>query len=260
MKELLSFLDGVPKYYKEGRWAYEAHFGVLLIGIWIAFYYRDAVTSYNEGHELSTASHAWSFEGIEYVYFGIGLYFGLFTLGAIYLIGPWPLVSYTITSWNVLTARLLAVSLSHWHPPLRSVARVLKFPAVLMSTVTCSVWWCVLVPVIYSLLPGQKARGDFMKFNFSPFLLHIHGVNLPVAMMDFVAHGIKLTFFDLYCGVVISYIYMLFYLNVLDPAGVQIYIVFTPRTRWSIAIYGSIFVIHLLLWQSGNRLIDAVHG
>ena len=79
-------------------------------------------------------------------------------------------------------------------------------------------------------------------------------------MMDFVAHGIKLTFFDLYCGVVISYIYMLFYLNVLDPAGVQIYIVFTPRTRWSIAIYGSIFVIHLLLWQSGNRLIDAVHG
>ena len=228
----------------------------MLIGVWIAIYYRDAVTSYYEKNELS---QAWDFD-YEYVYFGIGLYFLVFTLGAIYVVGPWPLVSYTITSWNVLTIRLLSVSLSDWHPSLRIIARVLKFPAVLMSTVTCSVWWCVLVPVIYNLLEGQKAKSNFMKFNFSPFLLHIHGINLPVAVMDFLAYGSRLTFFDLYCSVAISYMYMLFYLNVLDPAGVQIYIIFTPRTRWSIITYGSMFMMHFLLWQVGNKVIEAVHN
>ncbi len=261
MKEILrSFLDSVPQHYKEGRWAYEAHLGVILIGIWIAFNYRSAVASYHEGIADVDEPHAWSFEGIEHIRLGIGLYFGLFLVGVIYLIGPWPLVSYTITSWNVLTVRLLSVSLRDRHPLMGVVARVLRFPSLIMNSITCCVWWTVLVPVIYTLLPHKKAQKDFMKFNFSTFLLHIHGANLPVALMDFLVVPARLTFFDLYSAVAVSYLYMLFYLNVLDPAGIQMYIVFTPRTRWSLAIYSTIFAIHYFVWQSGNSLLEAVHG
>ena len=258
MRDLLTFLDRVPEHYKTGNWAYEAHLGIMVVAVWIAFSYKGAMDSYGQLSIYEDIKDVVILSGLHlpYIYFGIGLYFFIFMAISLSVTGPWPLVSYTVSSWNVLTIRLLSLGLRDWHPAFASLARILKFPALLMNTVTVTIWWMVLVPVISYLLPGEKAKNNFKKFNLSPFLLHIHGINLPVAIFEFLGTGTRLTFFDLWAGVVGSFLYMLFYLNVLDPAGIQIYIPFTPRTRWSILLYLSIFSMHYMLWAGGNATLS----
>ena len=254
MKEILGFLDSVPLRYREGRWSLFAHIGVLSIGIWIGLKYREAQRSYREDvlpeiealpREMSTLQGLRGFAG---------LYFFLFMSLCLLKIGPWPLVSYTVSSWNVLTLRCISAFFGSMteDPTVALIARSLKFPALVMNTITVTIWWAVLVPVIFYLIKSKEGKEGFMKFNFSTFLLHIHGLNLPVAIYEFLAssaQGESLHFYDLYCSIVFSFVYMVFYLNILDPAGIQMYVVFTPRTRWAIVTYTSVFFLHVGLYH-----------
>ena len=263
MKDLLSFLDGVPERYKRGRWSKLAHLGVLSIALWIGVYYREAQRSFNEDvlPEISgVSSRDGPSANLQLVRVFVGSYFFLFISFCIYMIGPWPLVSYTISSWNVLTMRYLAAYFATLtaDPTIALLARTLKFPALVMNTITVTVWWGVLVPLIYFLLKSKAEKEGFMKFNFSVFLLHIHGLNLPVAIYEFLASSSheSLHFYDLYCSICMSFVYMLWYLNILDPAGIQIYIVFTPRTRWSLLTYVTVFTIHLGLYHGALQATE----
>ena len=254
MKEMLGFLDSVPLRYREGRWSLLAHAGVLSIAVWIGLNYREAQQSYLEDVLPEIDSLPREVFGSMFMLHGlrgvVGLFFFLFMSACLLKIGPWPLVSYTVSSWNVLTLRCMSAFFAGMttDPTVAVIARSLKFPALVMNTITVTIWWTVLVPVIYYLIKSKEGKEGFMKFNFSTFLLHIHGLNLPVAIYEFLAssaQGEALHFYDLYCSVVFSFIYMVFYLNILDPAGIQIYVVFTPRTHWAIVTYISVFFIHL---------------
>jgi hypothetical protein len=126
----------------------------------------------------------------------------------------------------------------------------------MFSSVTVVVWWVVLVPLIYCLLKDPEQRNGFMKFNFHPFLILIHFLNLPMALVEFWAVQSKFTFGDLWAGVLVAVVYILFYLCYLDARGYHFYIVFTPRTPLCFFTYSSILLLYWGLYCFYNAMLN----
>ena len=67
-------------------------------------------------------------------------------------------------SWTLLTVRHLARGFGvsgFW-------TEAIRFPSCAGATVTVTVWWLVLTPIIYFSLKPGRARAAFHKFNTSP--------------------------------------------------------------------------------------------
>jgi len=100
-----------------------------------------------------------------------------------------------------------------------------------MATITVVVWWCVLFPAFMSMLDAEGKAG-FLRFNKNGLLINLHLLNLPLALLDVYVHPRTLTLFDLWVAFLIAFLYMLFYVLVLDRRGIHIYIIFSPRTAF----------------------------
>jgi hypothetical protein len=253
----LSFLEKVPLYLRKGPWVAEAWATVLAFGGYLLYTHFDTDScSYRPDALPHAVLSAASLQGLRL--FG-GLYMLGFTAFFLRATGPWPLISYTMLSWNLLTLRLLAAYAAASDPAAsssslvagaRAVAAWVKFPALVMNSITVVVWWSLLTPAIsYLMRDTPKAAAGFRKFNRSVPLLHIHAANLPVAALEFLATGVRLKYADLHAAFCIGFVYVLFYLLVLDARGVQIYIVFSPRTRWCVVTFS---LIPLLYWGAFN--------
>ena len=146
---------------------------------------------------------------------------------------------------------MLGGALRPWVVPL---ARLLRFPVLVQASITCSVWWVILVPTIWFMLP-TKHRGGFVRFNSSFFLVNVHLLNFVLAAgADFYLAPEPFVPFDLLCGFVAAYAYGLFYLFVLDPRGIQLYIVFTPRVHACGFAYGALVALYFGFYAAWNRV------
>lgn len=255
----LSFLERVPAYLRKGPWTFEAYLTIALFGAYIVYSHANSDQCVYKP-DLITDSFSW----LQTFRLIVGFYMLCFTIIFIRATGYFPLISYTMLSWNILTMRLLTAYLaaSNHSPSLlslfRRVSAILKFPALVMNTVTVLVWWFILVPVISYFMSDTKAKNAFSKFNRSVPLLNIHALNLPIAAAEFLWTGIRLEYPDMHSALVICFLYMMFYLLVLDTRGIQIYIIFTPRTRWCIVIFSLIPMLYLGTFASWNGLLKHV--
>ena len=180
-------------------------------------------------------------------------------------VGVWPLISYTMISWSLMTARYTLQVLG-----ITRVAELLRFPSLAQNSVTVLVWWLILVPIMHLNTSG-KARADFWKWNLSPFLLNVHGAlkymlydynsklhnyvilfvgaNLPLAVVDHLISPRQLTHHDLWTGLAIGTAYLTFYLNVLDSNGLHLYIILSPRTVAAALVYAASLASYGGLWK-----------
>jgi hypothetical protein len=80
--------------------------------------------------------------------------YGVGVLGyMVHQIGCWPCCTYTVCGWIVQTARL---GLLAWQQPLAVwLAERLRFLSMAMNSTTFLIWWVILVPTIYTLLPSK---------------------------------------------------------------------------------------------------------
>lgn len=187
-----------------------------------------ALLTFNDAKRLPSDEAVW----LQWLRLSFGVYGALLTVGLVYAVGYLPLASYTITSWNLLTLRMICAYIgSAFKLELFEVLAVaLRFPALVGSTVTVIVWWIILVPLIYGFLEEGEQTKRFIAFNSSFFLVNVHLLVLPIAAAEFIGSSSPLCFFDLWMGLVVAFVYVLFYLNVLDPAGLHFYIILSPRT------------------------------
>jgi hypothetical protein len=303
MKDLLKFLDRIPPeyaYLRKGPWTLEAKLTVTLYGAYLLYSSWNMETLWSQFHPdvgsnkmlLLLESVGVSLQAFRLV---IGVYMLLFAAGFIYQTGPWPLCTYTMTSWNILTLRFLTAFIAgtEYSPSwLRTVSAVLRYPALVMNTITgkCSpeccwrsnqlnpylmctflppfssrftlfavtVWWTLIVPVILHLLHDEEKKKNFRKFNSSFGLVNIHAINLPIALVEFLASGVQLTYQDLHVAFLIGYLYVLFYLNFLDAKGIQLYLIFTPRTRWCVVTFSLLPVLYVAFFKSYNYLLEVL--
>jgi len=80
----------------------------------------------------------------------------------------------------------------------------------------------------------------------------LHCLNLPIAALVFLAEGQSFEFCDLWFGLLFAYIYILFYLFVLDANGYIFYVIFSPRTAYSVVLYPLVLVLYYALWVFWN--------
>ena len=112
--KVLVFLEKVPKYLKEGPWSPIAHLVLIAFFGYMLLTFEHAMTSHRQLFDVSSIhnigngdTQAWSKDWIQYYRFLGGCY-GLTITGVVlYSSGVWPLASYTLTSWNLATIRLL---------------------------------------------------------------------------------------------------------------------------------------------------------
>jgi hypothetical protein len=272
-KSILVFLESVPLHLKEGPWSPMAHFVLISIFGFILLSFEHAALEYAQLFDESSASHASRVVDVgasvdswiqNYRLFG-GLYGLTIVSFVIFESGLWPLASYTLTSWNLMTLRLLTsyIGAAGWKdisPTFQLISDVVRFPALVGCSITVIVWWLALVPVIHVLSGSEENRARFWKFNLSFPLLNLHAANLPLCAIEFIASGKCLTFFDLWTSMAIAFVYVLFYLNVLDAQGLHFYIIFTPRTFWCFLPYGLILLIYFGAFQAWNHVLASTYS
>ena len=197
--------------------------------------------------------------------------------------------SYTVLAWNLLTLRCASAFVAdawtgaptwvcilncYWLPDLqlnhcifkltisisclflihqvRTFADAIRFPALAGTSITVLVWWLVLVPVIQLSLKNGDQRKALWRFNSHFALVNVHLLNLPIAAIEFLATARPLTVFDMWVALTIGFLYMIFYLLVLDANGFHFYIVFTPRTVFCALTYSSIVALYSGIFSFWN--------
>lgn len=251
--KMLKFLDQVPEKYKSGPWHPLAHMVLFSYALYLVFMLSTAVDTYLP-HDYSHANH----ESLQTYRLLAGCYGLLNTALTLCAVGVWPLfASYTLTSWNLMTVRFFSAYLAgNGFSACTLLANLTRFPALVGCTITVTIWWGVLVPMIHHLLRTDPTeRKFFWDFNLSFTLINVHLLNLPMIGVDFWLSGHRLHFFDLYCGLVMAFVYCLFYLNILDPRGLHFYIILTPRSRLCVLSYGLILLAYFGIYQAWNSLL-----
>ena len=146
---------------------------------------------------------------------------------------PPPSLLAQMVSWMALTARLmLGAAGSLW-------AETLRFPMLVMNTITVTIWWLVLAPIIHFSL-GAKHRPGFWRFNASFSIVNIHGLNLPLALLDhfWLSPARRLSIDDLHVGVWLALAYLVFYLGVVESIlNFRFYVILSPRTHLAPLVY-----------------------
>ena len=117
-----------------------------------------------------------------------------------------------------------------------------------------TIWWTALYPIIYYCLPKDK-RTNFNQFNLSFSLINIHILNLPIAVIEFLWSNNRLRFVDLWMGILIAYIYVLFYLFILDTRGIHLYIILSPRTIYCSISYIIIMLLYYIVYLTWNHTL-----
>lgn len=116
-----------------------------------------------------------------------------------------------------------------------------------------------LVPVISAYMPDNDSRRKFWKFNRTFPLLNLHLFNLPFCAIEFILTNRCLTFFDLWFALVVAFVYVMFYLNVLDAYGLHFYIIFTPRTGYCFIPYCLILSFYYAIYHSWNAILGNIN-
>lgn len=251
-RTILAFLENVPKNLREGQWSPMAYVFIILLTWLLVGNYVTAMQSYHDAAFVETPSI------LVQTFRLFGFIYGVLVLSALlYGAGPWPLASYTVTSWNFMTLRFLFAFLNDFYPGRiqHFLAHSTRFPALVGCTVTVTLWWALLVPLIHFYLAPSLRKG-FWKFNASFLLINLHLLCLPLVALEFWLSADSLVFFDLWVGMFSAFLYMLWYLLVLDPKGLQFYIILTPRPHWCFLVYFCILFIYVAVFQFWNSLVQ----
>lgn len=232
--------DTLPEFLRIGPWSPLAFIYLLAFGIWLMATSVYALEAFR--HQLETLQPG---DGEQRIRSALLAGYCLFINAYAYKnYGPYPYMSYTMLAYAFLTIRFASNAFGFlW------IAEALRFPVVVMAWITTSVWWIVLVPLLCFLMPGgSQARWNFICFNFSFFLLNVHLGNLALAMFDHQTSWRPFTFFDLWISLMTAFLYVLFYLNVLDRNGIHFYIILSPRPWWCIFVYSGIIGLYVCIY------------
>ncbi len=252
-KGFLKYLEHVPEKYRSGPWSPVTHLVVLAYAAFLMLTLHIAFADVERSSVESQHSNYWAqifrLFGSLYGFTVIALTFGQ--------LGLWPFFSYTFTSWNLMTLRLACAFMGGFgFHSFQIIGDVLRFPALVGCTVTVTVWWSILVPIIDSFLSKNKQqRKSFWAFNKSFLLVSVHLLNLVLAGAEFLLTGRALTWFDLWVGLFVALMYCLFYLNVLVPNDVHFYIIFSPQTGLCALSYAVILFTYNQAFHGWNYLL-----
>lgn len=250
----LKSFEAFPLWLRKGPWSPIAH--VYLFAVTASLFYVAVATDSLDNFQSTTnlLSGASVFGNPRLVSSVCGAYMLGVLLHMFVTIGYWPMASYTLISWTILTFRhlLRAVGAPNY------VHEAIHFPAVAGAATTFTIWWLVLVPAIYYCIPTPTGRTAFVQMNKSPLLINVHCLNLPLCVLDHALGSRSFGFTDLWLGLAVGIAYLLFYLLVLDANGIHFYIILSPRTNLCFISYSAVLGVYFFIWRNWPSLIDFI--
>eukprot|EP01084_Bolivina_argentea_P124861 221256_1 len=260
--EMINNLKSQPSFLIDGKWSPISYIFLILfiIGMSVAVKYVIAeYPSYTEPNPSYITNFIWRF--IIFIY---GICILLYILK---IEGLWPLWSFTMMSWNLFTFRYFVSSLYHLgcdsaeFPIFFALSEIFRYPSLVCNTITVSVWWIVLTPLICAVYIWQgptreysmKRIKEFLKFNVGPVFINIHFLNLPLSALDHILDMRVLTLFDLWMGMLIGLCYVIMYLFVMDKKGLYFYhVLLSPRPHWCFLAYAFVITLFVAYWYMWN--------
>mmetsp|Transcript_55951 Transcript_55951/g.93201 ORF Transcript_55951/g.93201 Transcript_55951/m.93201 type:complete len:276 (-) Transcript_55951:3-830(-) len=254
----LAAFQHLPKYLTEGDWSPVSYLFLMVVTAGIIYNTNDAlltIPSFTPTTDIDEGDGWWRF-----LFFLYGISIIAYMVKSM---GIWPMFSFTMMSWSLFTIRYFFSALHHCDfgvPYFFVISEALRFPALVCNSITVTVWWFILVPAIYTFIRfsdhKDKAHRSsmFLKWNFSPMLLNVHLLNLPLCALDHWLHPRSLQLFDLWVALVIAVGYVVFYLFVMDPLGLHFYhVILSPRPHYCFIPYIltlSLFPLFQYGWNS----------
>jgi len=238
--------DQFPLWLREGKWTWSATLFIPAVTILVASVAPQAMATMPMDPAATQAHSPYEMEVAL-----AGLVWTLaVTAHTAFTSGAWIFMSFTMMSWLLLTARFAAVLMGRHSHVAWVVGELVRGPALLNAVFLGLVWWLALVPLIAYFSPTKKARKGFLRFNFSATLINIHLLNMPLAFLGHRLAPRDLCLFDLWATCALSLLYLLFYLAVMDPNGLHLYIILSPRTNFSIASYSGLLGLMVALFRA----------
>mmetsp|Transcript_121020 Transcript_121020/g.270466 ORF Transcript_121020/g.270466 Transcript_121020/m.270466 type:complete len:312 (+) Transcript_121020:130-1065(+) len=190
----------------------------------------------------------------------IGALWGMSLLAVVVrAFGPWPLVTFTMQSWTMMTTRYVLGAIApaesreaivpRWRRAAIRLNEALRFPCLAQNSITLVVWWLALVPLMFTFMKDAKRRSNFWKFNARPVLFNVHVMNLPLAALDHFLNPRRLLPSDLWVGIASGVAYVSFYQAFLDRSGLQLYIILSPRTKLSLVTVAAFLGGYTMLYR-----------
>mmetsp|Transcript_15930 Transcript_15930/g.24819 ORF Transcript_15930/g.24819 Transcript_15930/m.24819 type:complete len:317 (-) Transcript_15930:111-1061(-) len=188
-------------------------------------------------------------------------------------VGPIVLATYTMQSWTMNLVRFALLSIAPFVVTTDSsnaqdvLSRIvsfglkfLRFPALETATTTFLIWNLILMPLVSLVfMETAEKRKRFLVWCFSFRMVNIHLLNLPIAIFCAILSSPIMTSFtavDLWYALAVKYAYLLFYLLVLDRLGVHLYPIASPRSIYSLFMWGVGYSLCYGTFIAYNRFID----
>lgn len=270
--DVLHFLNKIPEVYRVGSWSPLAHIILASLMSFLLLTMNDALNDFHRNKEIVVkdninnylmASYYFTHDNLQLYRLFFSIYCFVIVVFLCITSGVWPLLSYTVTSWNLIIIRFLSSYIINtdygkdiqW---ISYLAYMTKYPSLVGACITVFVWWLFLVPIICTCLDDSDRKTKFIKFNCGFLLLNLHLLNLPIVAVEFISSGMLLSFFDLWVGYVVAFLYILFYLNVLDARGLHFYVIFTPRTWLCVITYPFILAVYYGFFHLWNHIMSSL--
>jgi hypothetical protein len=254
---VLVFLKYIPFELKVGSWSPMMYLVLYLFSGFIFLTINEARADY------SLHSSAYELDGkfLEWYRLLGGIYGVIIIIGGLSTLGVWIMYSYTLTSWNLMTLRLVSSFLAmHSVPGAAFVADTVRLAALTSCCITVLIWWTVLTPLITFLIQGDVRELQFFwRFSLSIGMLNVHLLNLPIVALEFLLTNRVLTFFDLWCSLFAALIYCMIYLGVLDARGLHFYIMFSPRTYLCVISFAVIICSYFGSYLFWSQVLNPFH-
>ena len=253
--------NAIPYWARAGPWSPVAIISLFLCGILIAALFQEGYDQYpigTSGKDLegnTTAGGIWRLL--------LGTYMLCLTIYRFFttdkeMFRKVLMTSYTMSSWNILTLRLILSGLGTWIKPYERVAEYLRSPALTGASTVVGIWWVVIFPIaLIFILKTKDQRIEFLKWQTDWFPVNVHFLNIIIAGMDHMGVGggrRHLTSADLFISTLLGCLYLIFYLSFHDPRGWHLYIVLTPRFHGCILVYGFIFALCYGFWAGWREV------
>ena len=146
----MAIFERFPKQLREGPWSPMAYVALLLLSSILVMFAQEAFRTFPLDTDDETHPAGRWLSAVAFAYMGYILLYMYRNIGL------WPLASFTMMSWVLLTLRHFCRVVG-----LRVIGEILRFPAVTGAVITFTIWWGVLVPVIMYFLVSPDGRREF---------------------------------------------------------------------------------------------------
>jgi hypothetical protein len=246
----------VPARFRIGPWHSACSAYLVALTILVAYECYTGFTAEEYATQTFQSFPAWT---LSWYYNVVGFAWTSFIVYKIFCSGmgwtSWGM--YTVWSWTLIMIRHGLCAAVPFKPEWLSLNEWMRFPTLVMATLTFGVWNAVIGPSIYAQMKTPAMKESFCRFFGNSLWRQLHVYNIIYASINGIwgSPARSLIKADFSIGLGICLLYAFFYLFFLDRLGVHYYLVFSPRTTFALISWTVVFGLYYACFPLWNTIL-----